>query len=165
MKNFGYGFSTKLIQVALKNRPPYSGLTREQVETLVSETNYQIVDTDNDNYTVYENKDRNNGMDGPFYVSWYPKIHDGAMIFEPVVHSRFVRGRSTEATDEMGRRLALFLPLLGFRSEIPTVLSEPVVVAPKQLQCTLSTVNTMFLSEFKALYNALYLLLKEIYEA
>lgn len=165
MKNFAYGFSTKLIQAALRNRPPATDLSREQIEILVAETNYHIADTDTGNYTVYENKDRNNGMDGPFYISWYPKIHEGLMFFEPVVHSRFIRGRSTDVTDEMRRRLSRFLSLLGFQSEIAITLAEPVVETPIHFQTSLSTVTFMFLSEFKEKYISLYLILKEIYEA
>jgi hypothetical protein len=137
------------------------------MEILVSKTEYHIKDVDDSNYyIVYESEvsGDGNGMDSPFYIAWHPSIKSGLLVFGPVVQSTYTRGKSTDTVDEMGKQLARFLPLLGFKLEVIVKLPEIVVHIPKQLQNSSSSLDTMFLSEFKEEYTALSEALKEIIE-
>ena len=161
MEAFSRVFSEKLTFFSKKNRPLRLNLNRKQVEILVSQTDYKIID-DEQYFTIYD-KDKN-GLDSYFYVSWFVRINTGGILtYYPVVMSQYVRGNGCDRDSIMGKRLAEHLPLVGIQKEIICPLPEPIVILPKQLQNSSIPLNTMFLAEFKETYIDMYVILEEIF--
>lgn len=163
MKNdFADGFSDRLKALAFKNCPPHSDLSPAQISIISKLAGYRFELLSGPRRLTIFHSDNQHGLTHGLWLVWHVRTDGWNLIFFPTLQIKGLTGDYDEKIiDQMLTRLATFLSVLGYQTEIQIPLDEEVIILPEELQKNNTDITVMFISEFQAKYESLYGYLKQ----